>query len=402
MRPAHPTPREAPCKGHRPHLVFLFSDTGGGHRSAAQAILEALHSDYPQQTTHALVDFFRAYAPPPLSRIPDLFPPLARYPALLGLIFAASDGPSRTRLNLALLWPFIRQSLSRLLSEHPADLYVSVHPLITAPLGRALQARGSRTPLVTVVTDLVSAHATWYCPRSNLVIVPTQAAYQRGLRSGFPPQRMRVVGLPVSPQYARLGSLPPLLRTQELRAQLGWPAASPIVLLVGGGEGMGPLERIAQAIDAARLPIFLVIVAGRNAPLQRRLAERSWRTPVQIYGFVQQMPQFLFAADILVTKAGPGAISEALAAGLPLLLYSRLNGSEDGNVDYVVNNHAGVWAPQPQQLVRALRAWLDHPEQRLRVARTCRSLARPQAASEISHLLAEQVQITPCRPTPSS
>jgi 1,2-diacylglycerol 3-beta-galactosyltransferase len=71
-----------------------------------------------------------------------------------------------------------------------------------------------------------------------------------------------------------------------------------------------------------------------------------------VYGFVQDMPDFMRAADVLITKAGPGTISEAFIAGLPMILYSRLPGQEDGNVGYVVDNGAGVWAPRPDAVVQ--------------------------------------------------
>ncbi len=372
--------------GGYPHIVFLYSDTGGGHRSAAQAIIEALETQYPGQTTCDMVDIFRDYAPPLLAHTPDIYPPLSRKPWLLGGIFHLSNGAARTRVFLKILWPYIRMNLYRLIREHPADLFVSVHPLIDAPLGNALDMLALKTPFVTVVTDLVTIHATWYWKRSNLVIVPTEAAFACGIKHGFPPDRMRVVGLPVSRRYRPLTGC-----RQDIRARLGWPKEPPAVLLVGGGEGTGPLERIANAIDDARLPITLVIIAGRNQSLKGRLEGHPWNTPVRIYGFIQNMPEFMSAADILVTKAGPGTISEGLASGLPLILYSRLNGPEDGNVGYVVKNGAGVWAPQPEQVVNSICDWLEHPEKRSQAAQAGLSLARPQAASEITHLLLEQI-----------
>jgi 1,2-diacylglycerol 3-beta-galactosyltransferase len=100
------------------------------------------------------------------------------------------------------------------------------------------------------------------------------------------------------------------------------------------------------------------------------------------------MPDFMCAADVLVTKAGPGTISEALIAGLPMVLYSRLPGQEDGNISYIVSEGAGVWAPQPEQLVQALRSWLSNPGQHAQAVSACKRLARPQAARQIARILA--------------
>jgi 1,2-diacylglycerol 3-beta-galactosyltransferase len=136
----------------------------------------------------------------------------------------------------------------------------------------------------------------------------------------------------------------------------------------------------------------LVIVAGRNIALQQRLEGRSWKIPVRVYGFVKAMPDFMQAATILLTKSGPSTISEAVNSGLPVILYGMLNGSEDGNVSYIVDNGAGIWAPQPDQVVTNLIHWLENPEELSQVASACQALARPLAAREIAALIMAQIQ----------
>lgn len=373
----------------RPHIVFLFSDTGGGHRSAANAIIEALELQFPGKITHEMVDIFREYAPPPLTYAPEIYPPLTRMPRVWGMGYHLSDGKRRTRILYHTIWPYIRWGLRRLVREHPADLIVSVHQLPNEPMARAIAQSGHKIPFTTVVTDLVSTHAAWFTNQADLIIVPTNAAYRRALHMGIAPERMEVVGLPVSNQFNQITSA-----KDEIRKRLGWSQNRPVVLLVGGGEGMGPLEPTARAIDAAGLPIQLVIIAGRNNRLKEHLQKYAWTMPTQVYGFVQEMPEFMRAADVLVTKAGPGTISEAFISGLPLILYSRLPGQEDGNVGYVVSNGAGVWAPRPAEVAKALRNWLDHPAQREAAVAACHRLARPNASRDIARLLAAQVGVT--------
>ncbi len=370
---------------HKPHILFLFSDTGGGHRSAAEAIIEAIQLEYQDQVSTEMVDIFLQYAPPPINLAPRIYPTLSRMPDLWELGYRISDGQRRTRFAYTMLWPYLRRSLDRLLMEHPASLVVSVHQLINTPVSRA--AKKAAMPFVTVVTDLVSTHAAWYCNEADLVIVPTEEAYRRGLELGLKPAQMQVVGLPVADRFCR-----PAGDDRLLREQLGWRQDLPVAVLVGGGEGMGPLAATARAIDEAHLPLQLIIVAGRNRVLKEQLERLRWQIPVRIYGFVTNMPDFMRAADILITKAGPGTICEAFIAGLPLILYSKMPGQEDGNVDFVTRHGAGVWAPQPGLVVRALQHWLRRPEDRLKAAQISSKLGRPQAARQIAHLLVEQAR----------
>lgn len=371
-------------------MVFLFSDTGGGHRSACEAIIEALNLEYPGRFQTEMVDIFREYAPPPLALAPDIYPTLSRMPEMWGLGYRVSNGPRRTQMMTSMVWPYVRRSINRLVLEHPCDLLVSVHQLSNAPFLQALEHRvalgNPKIPFASVVTDMVTTHAFWYDRRADLVIVPTEAARDRGLRLGLDPNRLHVVGMPVAERFTH-----PPEDKDALRETLGWPKDRLVALVVGGGEGMGPLESICAEVDERRLPLTLAVVAGRNRKLQRRLTNRRWRSAPLVYGFVRNMPDLMAAADVLITKAGPGTISEAFIAGLPIILYSKMPGQEDGNVTYVVNERAGVWAHEPHEVADVLSRWASHPGEREQVAAASCRLARPSASREIARLLAGMV-----------
>jgi len=374
-------------KFEQPHVLFLFSDTGGGHRSAAEAIIEAINLDFPGRISTEMVDFFKEYAPPPFDLAPEFYPPMAKVPDVWEFGYKLSNGQRRTRLFCNMMWPYIRRAAFKLLDEHPCDLLVMVHPVPVVSVSRALQL-GS-PPFITVVTDMVSTHAWWYNRRSDLVLVPTEIARQCGLAYGLRPGQIRVVGLPVARRFCQ-----PVEDRCQIRTRLGWPQDQPVILLVGGGDGMGPLGKVARTISNAHLNATLVVVTGRNHKLKARLEAAEWPMPTFIYGFVHEMPDFMRSADVLLTKAGPGTISEAFIAGLPMVLYSRMPGQEDGNVTYVVTEGAGVWAPEPAHVIEVLRDWLDHPEEREKVAANCRRLAKPDAARLIAHAIVDKLSAT--------
>jgi 1,2-diacylglycerol 3-beta-galactosyltransferase len=366
-----------------PHIVFLFSDTGGGHRSATEAIIEAINTYFPNQVSTDMVDIFREYFPPPLSSAPEIYPPLSRMPNVWRLGYRASDGRHRTELLDQAFWPYIRRSIYKLLEENPCDLLVSVHPLINAPMVRGLKK--FNCPYVTVVTDMVSTHSAWYSRKADLIIVPTELARQTALVNGIGPDQVKVIGLPVAQSFCK-----PFRDKEELKKAQNWPTDRPAILLVGGGEGMGPLEEVARSINEADLPASLIIITGRNRELKKHLENLSWNMPTYVYGFVHNMPDLMGAADAIITKAGPGTISEAFIAGLPIILYNRLPGQEEGNVAYVVEKGAGVWAPQPELVTETLKNWVYHSELMRKTAGISAKLARPDAAKDIAQILIEK------------
>jgi 1,2-diacylglycerol 3-beta-galactosyltransferase len=372
---SQPTPR-------KPHIVFYFSDTGGGHRSAAEAIIEAVEHMYGQAVTTEMVDFFKDYAPPPFNRVGAMYPYMVKAPHLWGASFHVTDGRARARVITTTLWPLARKAARTLVRSRPADLIVTVHPFANSFALKALGA--NRPPFINVVTDMVTTHALWYDKRADLILVPTETARQRALKYNMPAEKVRVVGLPVADRYCK-----PLGSKSVLQKKLGWPVDKPVVLLVGGGEGMGPLAKTARAIDESGLNVTQVIVCGRNQKLKAALEAERWENPTLIYGFTRDMPDFMRASDFIVTKAGPGTIAEALNAQLPIILYAKLPGQEDGNVTFVQEEGAGVWAPYPQEVVRTLTRWITRPAEHQKVIENCRRAGRPEAARTIAHTIGD-------------
>lgn len=364
-------------------INFLFSDTGGGHRSSAQAIIEALELEYPGYFETRLIDIFHDYAPIPFREASRIYPQITKAPHVWGAGYRISNSRWKADILNQITWPYIRRGAMRLFKQNPCDLFVSVHPLANQAYLN-ITARHN-IPFAIVVTDMVSVHAFWFDARADLVIVPTENARKTGIEYGISPEKIKVAGQPVAERFRNAGT-----DKNTFKISLGWATDKPVILLVGGGEGMGPLEHIAHAIDEARLPARLVIIAGRNKALRKKLESRQWQIPVNVYGFVKNMPDMMAASDILVTKAGPGTISEAFIAGLPIVLYNRLPGQEEGNVTYVTDNKAGVWAPEVNEVVLAIRMWLDYPSGLAEASSASRKMARPDATRKIARLLKNQ------------
>ena len=367
-----------------------MSDTGGGHRSAAQAIAEALHHLYGSRLQAELTDVLVHCTPFPVNRAGRLYRPLVEYGLpLWTFLWKSSDGRRRMSWATSLLAPLARRRLMELFRRLRPVAVVSVHPLLNHVPGRVLRKCGLAAPFITVVTDLVSAHASWFWPQVDLCLVPGEVVRRKALSCGLAPEKVKVMGgLPIGLRFG--------LETrskEELRAELGMRKGLLTVLIVGGGEGMGRLYEIAVSLDESRLPLQLLIVAGHNQSLRRRLERRHWKVPVQVFGFTPLMPQLMRASDVIVTKAGPSTISEALAMGLPILLSGFVPGQEEGNVSYVVRQGVGVLASTPRQVVETLRRWSEPGNEAMaRMSRRARELARPHVALDVARHIADLVE----------
>lgn len=400
-------------------ILFLIADTGAGHRSAANAITgaikilsqqeqEAWQAQHTDQLVHAnatsassnttisaseppayrieIVDVFEEYSRFPLREAVKLYGPTIRYnPRLFGDVFHLSNQEGPVKAVQTLATPLILNGLMRLITSVQPDIIVSIHPLLNHVTIHALQELGLKIPFLTVVTDLVTVHFTWFAPGASGYIVPTEQAKQLYLKRGLDPARLHLLGMPIDPKFTL-----PTERKEELRKRFGLKEGVPTVLLVGGGDGAGGLQAAVKAISHAHLPVQLMVVTGRNRRLYAHLlrTRSKLHVPAKIFGFVHNMPELMRASDIIVTKAGPGTICEALSCDLPIILSGYVPGQEEGNVEFVLANDVGALALDPRTLVNELRKLIKpgSPVLRQRLE-NARKISRARASFDIAQCI---------------
>jgi 1,2-diacylglycerol 3-beta-galactosyltransferase len=108
----------------------------------------------------------------------------------------------------------------------------------------------------------------------------------------------------------------------------------------------------------------MIVVCGKNEVVQKQLKSRQWPSNVNVVvnGFVANMDDWMVAADLMVTKAGPGTIAEAAIVGLPCMLSGFLPGQEEGNVPYVINAGYGDFSRDPTKISAKVTEWLGDAE----------------------------------------
>jgi 1,2-diacylglycerol 3-beta-galactosyltransferase len=372
-------------------LLFLIGDTGGGHRSAATAVAQAMELTHPGSFVPIIFDPVRGPEVfPPLRWLAGLYGPCIRLlPWLWWLFWRASDTPVMLIGAKRIFMEPVCHSIARAAKAHRPALIVSFHPVTGAAAVRVRERAGTDAPLVTVITDLVTAHRAWLDPGVDQVVVPSEVLADRCLREGIPADRRVLLGLPVAAEFAQ----PPLgeAERRELKRKLG-VSGDFLVVLTGGGEGSGGLGRRAAAVLRHVEGVDVAVICGRNRGLRRRvsrLAAQAGDGRLTAHGFVGNMPDWLRCADIVVGKAGPGTIAEAACSGAPLVLTSYVPGQERGNAEYVTDAGAGLYAPRPRQLAAAIGRLHGDPAALAAMRDAAVKLSRPQAAADIARLIAD-------------
>lgn len=370
-------------------VLFLSADTGGGHRASAEALAKQFLIQFPG-STYDLADLWTDHGVLPYRTLVPTYKHLSAHPRQWRLFFHLTNN------NLNESWSKIHSRImcgkaikDRIQAFNP-DVVISVHPTMnyvpqvqTRKISKEL---GKHIPFFTVVTDLGSAHITWFDKGVNKLYVASDRLSKLARRwKGTPKENIVLTGLPIRHGFAvqadKLGD-----RTTEegkayqksVKKELGLTTDKPVVLVMGGGEGVGSLSEIVdqlyakltlQGVDAT-----ICVVCGRNEKLREDLGCRDWETVLKEsnalpsrrrrllnlfkrrrsqrieeslrraeekeaknephargnvdvigLGFVTNMPEYMVAADVLVSKAGPGTIAEAASVGLPVMLTRYVN-----------------------------------------------------------------------------
>jgi 1,2-diacylglycerol 3-beta-galactosyltransferase len=387
----------APITGSDPkRLLFLFADTGGGHRAAARALAQTLDQWYPGEFEPVLCDPLCGPGSAWLLRgISGLYGLSIRFaPWVWGSIYYTSDWRLGVRfLRSTLLTLAHRPVADAVAAQRPAAI-VNLHPLTGSAAVRARERGCRETPVLTVVTDLVNPHSSWHDRKADRIVVPPTAVGWARRPKRLGPERRVEIGLPVSPPFST-----GVLRGAEraaLRRRLGIDEQRFTVLLTGGGEGAGGIARRAKAILRRFDDVGVVTICGRNRRLKESLEELRAEYPdrLTVNGFVDNMADWLRSADVLVSKAGPGTIAEATCCGVPLLLTSHVPGQERGNTEFVVDAGAGRHTPSVRSLLRTLGELRGDQSTVDSMALASARLGQPGAAREIVDLLAGLLGVT--------
>ncbi|WOK92628.1 hypothetical protein Cni_G01319 [Canna indica] len=370
------------------NVLVLMSDTGGGHRASAEAIRDAFQLEFGDEYRVFVKDLGKEHAGWPLNNMDKTYKFLIKHVRLWKMAFHGTSPRWVHCLYLAALAYFYAREVEAGLMEYKPDIIISVHPLMQhIPLWvLKWQELQNKVIFVTVITDLNTCHPTWFHNGVTRCYCPSEEVSKRASLEGLEPSQICTFGLPIRPSFCRA-----VLNKGCLRKELEMDLQLPAVLVMGGGEGMGPVKETAMALGESLFdeklgkPIGqIVVICGRNQFLESTLQSIEWRVPVKINGFVTEIEKWMAACDCIITKAGPGTIAEALIRGLPIVLNDFIPGQEVGNVPYVVDNGAGVFSDNPKETASLVARWFGSDRKELKkLSGNALKLAQPNAVFDI-------------------
>ena len=362
-------------------ILVLTADAGFGHRSAANAIVEAINDQYGEDTECKIINPIDDPRVPAIIRKPQIEydQTIQNHPELYYLSYQISDSQPASAVVKNVISQLMAQVFRDMLIKYQPDVIISTYLLYNMALRRAMTANGMNIPFLSVITDLANVHNLWFQPGPDKYFVASDDVRNQAVQHGIPPENLIVTGLPVDHRIANEKRSKP-----EIRRALGWDPLLTTILAVSSKRVKDFTSKL-QAIESCAYPIQLIVVAGGDTALYDQVRSRKCHIPTHTYNFVDNLPEMLLAADILATKAGGLIVSEGLACALPIILIDFIVGQETGNVDYVCKHAAGVEASTPEAIGQTLSQWLENDQKLLKqFTSNARQIGRPLAAYQIA------------------
>jgi Glycosyltransferase family 28 C-terminal domain len=340
---------------------ILFHDAGGGHRNAAVALQTVLAQQHrPWQVD--LVQF---------QELTDKLDVLRRLTGIriqeqYNVILQNGWTLGATAL-LRVLQATIRlfhKPLVRLLEDfwrkNPADLLVSVIPHFNLEIYESWNNICPGRPFVTIITDLADFPPHfWIEPiKDQYIIAGTQRAVEQAKAIGHDDAHIFATsGMILRPDFYVPDNSDPI----ALRGELGLKPDLPTAIVLFGGHGSKVIFDITERLDAANVPVQLILICGRNDQLAAKLRAHKWRMPVNVLGFTKEIHKWMRAADFLIGKPGPGSIAEAMVRKLPVLIEcnSWTLPQERYNAEWVIEKRVGIVLNSFKQVVDGVNQMLE-------------------------------------------
>lgn len=368
-----------------PKILIISSDTGGGHRSAAIALVEGVQRFWEGESKAVRVIKGIEESHHITEKLVNGYNWVLRNKQhwMKYLYWVVNRVRPETR-------EFFHKRCIRYFNEVVEKwlphVVVSVHPLtqhIVAKVLKQLNLTDS-VPLVTVVTDpCYGFWKGWACDDVSLYLVANDDARQQLVDYGVSPEKIKISGMPVHPKFHEVDEKD----AQSARTAFGLDPDKFTVFVNAGWIGGGNIPKIFKELANGELDVQAVFLAGKNEALRIEAEEiaQHAKFPIKVIGYSDEIEKLMQSANVMVSKLGGLTTFEALACRLPIIADATTPPmpQEAGTVNLIAKRGAGILLEKTTDIVPAIKSLLDDSQKYSRMRAATAGLTIPNSTEQI-------------------
>lgn len=367
--------------------VILSCNTGGGHNAAGRAVAEAFiaHGDEAE-----VLDYL-CLAGNEVSRVVgNVYVETVRVaPGIFGVVYKIGMFVSKIcrRSPVYYVNRKMGKYLKKYFEQNPVDVILMPH-LYPAETITYMKRKGEKLPLTVAIMTDYTCIPFWEETNCDYYITPHESLKDEIIKRGIPADKLYPAGIPVS--HLQWDAI----KKQEAREQLGLEPDKRYILVAGGSMGAGTIFKIVSLLVKQRKSSDnIIIICGNNRKTYEKLAEK-YRADmnVKVKGYVNTMPLYLKACDIVYTKPGGLTSTEAAGAGIPIVHTKPIPGCETENRKFFVKNGMSVSAFTCRGQVKKGQKLLDDKEKQKKMKRSQKKIINRFSAEKIYDFISEKLK----------
>ncbi len=366
-------------------VLILSASYGGGHNQVARALTSALQLQSPGLKI-ITVDYCDLIFPL-LNRLTHFgySQSIRHFPVGYALYYQATGNISSDSFWQKRLNRMGYSELTMLVNNLLPRIIISTFPLPAGVLSEMKEAGNLNVPVITVITDM-AVHSQWIHPNTDLYIVGSSEVANGLVNRGIDQSKVIVTGIPIMSEFNIQ------LDRKNLKREFGFRPEDKVILIMGGSVGIFRTTKFNRILHYLPSGVKALMLTGFNHDLYEKLLPLTTKFPnFHVREFYQNMPGLMEITDVLVTKAGGITISEALAKGLPMVIYKPTPGQEEANANFLWRHRAAIIAKSEHRLRTAVQRMITDEQFRLRFQKNSLKLGKPDSAEAAAKKVLEML-----------
>ena len=367
-------------------VLLMYITEHSGHHRASTAIENAFH-ELTDDVETLNVNSFR-YTNPILEKIitKTYMSVIRRRPEVWGYLYDNPRVVQRTQKLKEAIHRFNSQKMKHLLEDFKPQAVVCTQAFPCGMVSDCKKTMGNNIMLTGVLTDY-APHSYWLYDNVNTYYVPSEETKERLVSNGVPKEKIKFTGIPVDTRFKKI------IDRQKVFNSLGLDSSRPIVLIMGGSQGMGPIGDILKVLNNSTENFQIIVASGGNKKLFKYLKrlEPRFKKKTIILGFAENINELMDISSIVISKPGGITTSEALAKGLPILIVKPIPGHEQMNTDHLVKHKVGIKVDNVHDIDVFIKELFSNPSALQNMKKRVKAFSKPDSALDIAKDILERI-----------
>lgn len=367
-------------------IMLMYISETSGHHSATIAIEKAINILSPNTEVINLNAF--KYTNPISEKIVNriYMSVIKNTPKIWDYLYDNPNVVKKVEKLKEMIHGFNSPKLNKLFDKYKPDLILCTQAFPCGMVADFKKVYNSDIPLIAVLTDYIP-HSYWVYDNVNYYITPSEEVSLKLIKKGVEAYKIKTLGIPFDPKFGAT------VDREKIMQKLKLDPLKPILLLMGGGQGLGPIKTIVRSLEKVKENIQEIIVTGTNKKLFKSLNRKikKYKKKITLLGFTDKINELMSIADIIISKPGGITTAEALSKHLPIIIIKPIPGQEVSNTRYLTQKNAAIKLDKPRKINLVIDDLLSNPVKLKHLRESAAIISKPNSSLDIAKFLLEQI-----------